>query len=74
LCADATDQDGNVNASVTATIGGRTATVAYAGRAPGFVGVNQFSIALPAGLATGSYPLVITRGGVASNATTIAIK
>ncbi|HMY74839.1 MAG TPA: hypothetical protein PLQ88_23675, partial [Blastocatellia bacterium] len=63
-----------VNASVTATIGGRAATVSYAGRAPGFVGLNQFNIALPAGLAAGTYPLVITRGGVASNSVTIAIK
>ncbi len=74
LGADATDQDGNVNANVTATIGGRAATVSYAGRAPGFVGLNQFNIALPAGLAAGTYPLVITRGGVASNAATIAIR
>ena len=74
LGPDATDIDGNVNANVTATIGGRAATVSYAGRAPGFVGLNQFNIVLPTGLTTGTFPLVITRGGVASNSVTMAIK
>ncbi len=74
LGADATDLDANVNASVTATIGGRAATVLYAGRAPGFVGLNQLNLTLPAGLATGTHTLVVTRGGVASNSVTIAIK
>jgi uncharacterized protein (TIGR03437 family) len=74
LGADATDLDGNVNTSVTVTIGGRAATVQYAGRAPGFVGANQFNIALPAGLASGTHTLIITRGGVASNAATITIR
>lgn len=74
LGADATDIDGNVNANVTATIGGRAATVQYAGRAPGFVGLNQFNIVLPAGLTSGTHTLVITRGGAASNAVTIAIR
>jgi uncharacterized protein (TIGR03437 family) len=72
LGPDATDQDGNV--TVTATLGGRAATVTYAGRAPGLVGVNQFNVAIPAGLAAGTHTLVITRGGVASNAVTIAIR
>lgn len=74
LGPDATDQDGNVSAAVTATIGGRAATVTYAGRVLGLVGLNQFNLTLPAGLATGTHTLVITRGGVASNAVTIAIK
>jgi hypothetical protein len=74
LGADATDLDANVNASVQATIGGRTATVQYAGRAPGFVGLNQFNILLPAGLASGTHTLLIARGGSTSNAVTITIK
>ena len=56
------------------TAGGRAATVLYAGRAPGFGGLNQLNLTLPAGLAAGSYSLVVTRGGVASNSVTIAIK
>ncbi|MBI1763436.1 MAG: hypothetical protein HYR56_18580 [Acidobacteria bacterium] len=74
LGADATDLDGNVNAGVTATIGGRAATVLYAGRGPGITGVNQFNLTLPAGLAAGTHTLVITRGGVASNSVTLAIR
>ncbi|MGH9843478.1 MAG: hypothetical protein ACREEM_32470 [Blastocatellia bacterium] len=74
LGADATDVDANVAASVQANIGGRAATVQYAGRAPGFVGLNQFNIALPAGLASGTHTLIVARGGVASNAVTITIK
>ncbi|MBL8192038.1 MAG: hypothetical protein JNK38_28765 [Acidobacteria bacterium] len=74
LGADATDLDANVNTSVTATIGGRAATVQYAGHAPGYVGTNQFNITLPAGLTTGNHPLIVTRGGASSNSVTIAIK
>lgn len=74
LGADVTDLDGNVNASVTATIGGRAATVLYAGRGPGNVGVNQFNLTLPAGLTAGTHTLVVTRSGVASNSVTITIK
>lgn len=72
LGPDVTDQDGNV--TVTATLGGRTATVTYAGRAPGLVGVNQFNVTIPTGLAAGTHTLVITRGGVTSNSVTIAVK
>jgi uncharacterized protein (TIGR03437 family) len=74
LGGDATDVDGNVNASVTAQIGGNPALVQYAGRAPGFVGLNQFNLQLPVGIAAGTHTLVITRNGRASNTVTIAIR
>ncbi|MDQ3012269.1 MAG: hypothetical protein M3X11_16365 [Acidobacteriota bacterium] len=74
LGADATDTDGNVNASVQASIDGAAVTVLYAGRAPGFVGLNQFNIVLPAGIASGAHTLVVSRDGVASNPVTISIK
>ena len=78
LGADATDADGNVNASVTASFtttgGGQAAQVLYAGRTPGFVGLNQFNITLPANLAAGTHTLTITRGGRASNSVTITIR
>ena len=49
---------------VLATIGGVTATVGYAGPAPGEVnGVMQVNITAPTGM-TGAQPLVITVGGV----------
>jgi uncharacterized protein (TIGR03437 family) len=74
LGPDATDIEANVNATVQATIGGRAATVQYAGRAPGFVGLNQLNIVLPTGLASGTHTLSVTRGGVTSNSVTVAIR
>lgn len=74
LGADATDVDGNVNASVTARIDGAAVTLQYAGRAPGLVGLNQFNVVLPAGIASGAHPLTLTRGGVTSNTTTLIIR
>ena len=42
LGADVTDVDGDASASTQATIAGNPMTVLYAGRAPGYVGLNQF--------------------------------
>jgi uncharacterized protein (TIGR03437 family) len=58
---------GLVTQPVTATIGGVTANVLYAGPAPGLVnGVMQIDLTVPAGLAAGAQPVVITVGTVAS--------
>ena len=72
--ADATDQDGNVASSVSATIGGNSVPVFYAGRAPGYTGLNQFNIGLPAGIAAGAHQVVVFRAGLASNVVTIEIR
>ena len=64
----------NMQANYSATIGGQTATVAFAGLAPGFIGLVQMNIVAPAGLAPGVYPLVITIDGQTTNSATIAIK
>ncbi|HWQ32316.1 MAG TPA: hypothetical protein VNQ79_05490 [Blastocatellia bacterium] len=74
LGADATDADGNVSASVKAAIDGTPATVEYAGRAPGFVGLNQLNIALPSGLTPGTHNVVVKRNGRTGNTVTIAIR
>jgi uncharacterized protein (TIGR03437 family) len=74
LGGDATDVDGNVNASVTARLGSAAATMLYAGRVPDLVGLNQFNFQVPANITAGTYTLTITRGGVTSNAVTIAIR
>jgi len=74
LGADATDVDGNVSTSVQVFIDGNPITALYAGRAPGFVGANQFNIALPAGITSGAHTLTIARGGAMSNTVTITIK
>jgi uncharacterized protein (TIGR03437 family) len=52
---------------VTATIGGKPATVTFAGAAPGDVtGVVQFNIQVPTGVSGSALPLVITINGPAS--------
>ena len=64
-----------VAASVSATIGGQSASVIYAGQAPGEVaGVMQVNLQVPNGI-TGAVPVVLTIGGVASQSTaTVAIQ
>ena len=61
---------------VTASIGGMVAIVLYAGPAPGEVsGVMQVNLSVPAGLAAGPQPVVITVNGVASQTgITVAIQ
>jgi uncharacterized protein (TIGR03437 family) len=59
----------------TVTIGGRNAVVQFSGMAPGFVGVWQINAVVPQSAALGAtVPLVVTAGGVASNAVTIAVR
>jgi uncharacterized protein (TIGR03437 family) len=52
---------------VTATIGGKPATVVFAGAAPGDVtGVVQFNIQVPTGVSGGALPIVVTISGPVS--------
>lgn len=74
LGEDATDVDGNVAASVLATIDDQPVTVSYAGRAPGFTGLNQLNIVFPAGIVSGNHKLSVTRNGVMSNSVVIAVR
>jgi uncharacterized protein (TIGR03437 family) len=62
----------NTQGTVTATIGGQPATVAFAGLTPGNVGLYQVNVRVPS-LAAGNYPLVISEGAVASNSVTISV-
>ena len=74
LGADATDADGDVSASVQARIDGNLAQVLFAGRAPGFIGLNQLNLMLTPGIAPGIHTVIFTRNGVTSSPATIAIK
>ena len=56
----------------SATVGGQPAPVGYLGLAPGMVGVAQANILVPE-LPTGVHAVVVTVGGVASNAVTIFV-
>jgi uncharacterized protein (TIGR03437 family) len=62
---------------VTATIGGKPATVLFAGAAPGYVtGVVQFNIQIPIGVSGSALPLVVSiNGGTTSQTTsTLAVQ
>jgi uncharacterized protein (TIGR03437 family) len=74
LGEDATDNDGNVSPTVEALIDAQPAVVLYAGRAPGYTGLNQLNIALPSLITQGTHSLVIKRNGVASRSVTIQTK
>ncbi len=58
----------------SATIGSATATVSFTGLTPGFIGLAQMNIVVPATLAPGVYPLSVTIDGQTSNSGTIAVK
>ena len=72
--ADVTDADGNAAGSTTATIDGAAVSVSYAGRAPGFIGLNQFNITFPATITSGTHTLAISRNGIPAREVTIAIR
>jgi uncharacterized protein (TIGR03437 family) len=55
------------------TIGAVKAKVSFSGLAPGFVGLYQVNAVVPAGLASGNQPVVITVGGAKSNSTLLPI-
>jgi uncharacterized protein (TIGR03437 family) len=54
-------------------IGGQQATVLFSGLAPGFAGLYQINVAVPAGL-TGSQQVTIAIGGVTSPAATLPLQ
>ncbi len=74
LGKDGTDLDGNIAATVQGTIDGQPVTITYAGRAPGFTGLNQLNIVFPPGIASGDHKLSVIRNGVTSNPVSIAVK
>ncbi len=49
---------------VTFSFGSANAALAYDGLAGGFVGLYEFYITVPAGLASGDYPIEVTENGV----------
>ena len=58
---------------VTCTIGGKDAPVLYASGAPGFYGLDQVNVQVPAGL-TGTVQVVVTVDGQAANTVTLTFK
>jgi len=62
-----------VTSLVSATIGAQTATVLFAGLAPGYAGLYVVIVAVPQ-LTPGDYPLQVTVAGIASNTGTISVR
>ncbi len=63
------------NTQPAVTIGGVSADIQFSGLAPGFVGLNQVNVQVPANAPTGpAVPLVLTIGGATSNTVTIAVQ
>ena len=64
----------NTLARATVTIGGKDASVAYSGLAPGFTGLYQINAVVPDGVTPGSeVPVIITIAGQVSPPVTIAV-
>ncbi len=63
-----------VIAPVAATIGGRDAEVIASVASPGFAGLYQVAVRVPAGVAAGNAPLVLRSGEAVSNTVDIALQ
>ncbi len=70
----ATDAAGLTNTAVTAEVGGQPATVLYSGQAPGFPGLYQINLQVPAGIPAGDQTIVLIAGGLRSNSVTLPVR
>jgi adhesin/invasin len=62
------------NASATVKIGTKDAVVTYQGLAPGFAGLAQLNVIVPAGLPPGNQPVIVSQNGNPSNIGMITVK
>jgi minor extracellular serine protease Vpr len=58
----------------TVTIGGAAAPVSFSGLAPGFAGLYQINVTVPAAIGAGNQPIVVSIGGQASKASGITVR
>ncbi len=63
----------NATATYSASIGGVSAKVLFLGLSPGFAGLAQANIEVPSTLATGTYPLTVTIGGLVGASAQLAV-
>ena len=64
----------NITSAKSAKIGTADAVVSFGGLTPGFIGLVQFNVVVPSGLAPGTYPLAVTIDGQTSNSGNIVVK
>jgi uncharacterized protein (TIGR03437 family) len=62
-----------VRAAIEVQVGNERMRPMFAGLAPGFVGLYQINVTLPAGLGSGSHPLRVLAGGVTSNTVSLPV-
>jgi len=60
--------------AVTATLGGKDAEVLFSTAAPGFPGMYQVALRVPAGAGTGNVPLVVRAGQASSNTVNVTVR
>ena len=65
---------GTASQSVSVTVGGLPAEVAYAATPPGLQGVVQVNYQVPPQAAAGAQPVVVTAGGIASPPATLLVQ
>ncbi len=63
----------SVTVSPAVTVAGSTATVAFAGLTPGFVGLYQINFQVPASATSGELEVDVTQNGVAANPTLLPV-
>jgi len=67
-------QEGTSTGPVSATVGGRSAEVLSSIPAPGYLGLYQVLIRVPAGLNAGNQPVSISIGGAISNTVNMNVR
>ena len=61
-------------AQPTVTIGGRPAAVTFSGLAPGFSGLYQVNVTVPADTPTGVQPLVLTLNAIPAKTVSLPVR
>jgi uncharacterized protein (TIGR03437 family) len=64
----------HTTAKPTVTIGGQQAVVQFSGLAPGYSGLYQLTVAIPAGLSAGVQPVALTINGIAAPPANLPVK
>lgn len=62
-----------ITSKISVTIGGQPAPVIFAGLTPGLIALLQLDVTVPSGLAAGTFPMVVTIDGQASNSANVSI-